>query len=124
MVSPVMKHAKGQMMIAFFRAARPGVTLGLCALFLAAATVVAKSAEPTVVNVGIVNAISDGLIFIAEKKGYFGEEGIAINTCSISYFLARAPSASPVPNTLVPWKVKPTLRASSSIRPTSSLFSE
>ena len=40
----------------------------------------APAAELETVNIGIVNAISDGLIFIAEKKGYFHDEGIAIKT--------------------------------------------
>ncbi len=40
----------------------------------------AASAEPVTVEVGIVNAISDGLLFIAKEKGYFAAEGIAIDT--------------------------------------------
>jgi len=59
--------------------ARTGFVLGFAAFVLAAAPVV-RAAEPVTVNVGIVNSISDGLIFIAEKKGYLREAGIAIKT--------------------------------------------
>jgi NitT/TauT family transport system substrate-binding protein len=52
----------------------------LAALLLVAAPFAASAAEPVIVNVGIVNAISDGLIFIAEKKGYFRDEGIEVKT--------------------------------------------
>ena len=54
-------------------------SLLLAACCLAAARP-AASAEPVTVNVGIVSAISDGLIYIADAKGYFAAEGIAVNT--------------------------------------------
>jgi NitT/TauT family transport system substrate-binding protein len=60
--------------------ARTVFALSVSASLLVAAQISASAAEPVVVNVGIVNAISDGLIFIAEKKGYFREEGIELNT--------------------------------------------
>jgi NitT/TauT family transport system substrate-binding protein len=52
-------------------------------IFAAAIVVFAAlrpAAAATVVKVGIVNSISDGLLFIAEKKGYFAAEGIAMET--------------------------------------------
>ena len=54
--------------------------LGLAALIAIGAALPARAAEPVTVNVGIVGAISDGLIFIPEKKGYFAAEGITVNT--------------------------------------------
>jgi NitT/TauT family transport system substrate-binding protein len=52
---------------------------------LAAAMLLAAASPPAavaaaVVKVGIVSAISDGLLHIADKKGYFAAEGIAIET--------------------------------------------
>lgn len=49
----------------------------LAAVLLAAA---AHPAAAAVVKVGIVSTISDGLLFIADKKGYFAAEGITIDT--------------------------------------------
>ena len=60
--------------------ARTVFALSLAASLLASEPLATQAAEPVTVNVGIVNAISDGLIFIAEKKGYFLEVGIAIKT--------------------------------------------
>ncbi|HUZ72513.1 MAG TPA: ABC transporter substrate-binding protein [Stellaceae bacterium] len=54
--------------------------LATCCIIAALRSAAAAAAEPVTVNVGIVNAISDGLIFIAEKKGYFAAEGITVNT--------------------------------------------
>jgi NitT/TauT family transport system substrate-binding protein len=54
--------------------------LGLAVLIAGVAVSSARAAEPVTVNVGIVGAISDGLIFIPEKKGYFAAEGITVNT--------------------------------------------
>lgn len=54
--------------------------MSLAGFLVIAAPLAAAAGEPVVVNVGIVNAISDGLIFIAEKKGYFRDEGIEVNT--------------------------------------------
>jgi NitT/TauT family transport system substrate-binding protein len=39
----------------------------------------AASQAQTTVNIGINNVVSDGLFFIAEKKGYFKEQGIVPN---------------------------------------------
>ena len=39
---------------------------------------VADAAEPITVRIGIVNASSDVGFFIADKKGYFREEGIKV----------------------------------------------
>ena len=44
----------------------------------------ASAAEPVEVRVGIVGAISDVPIFIAEKKGFFGEEGVAAKTTTFT----------------------------------------
>jgi NitT/TauT family transport system substrate-binding protein len=51
--------------------------IALAALLIAAAQPALAAA---VVKVGIVSTISDGLLFIADKKGYFAAEGIAIAT--------------------------------------------
>ena len=38
----------------------------------------AAVAEPVVVTVGAASTTSDAPIYIADKKGYFGEEGLAV----------------------------------------------
>lgn len=52
----------------------------LCAMTLAVAAVfagtAAVAAEPTTVRIGIAQASSDAPFFIADKKGYFAQEGI------------------------------------------------
>lgn len=39
----------------------------------------AQAADPVVVRIGLVNASSDAGFFIADKKGYFKQEGIEVN---------------------------------------------
>jgi NitT/TauT family transport system substrate-binding protein len=44
----------------------------------------AAAAEPVEVRVGIASAISDVAIFIAQKKGFFGEEGVSAKTITFT----------------------------------------
>jgi NitT/TauT family transport system substrate-binding protein len=53
----------------------------------------AQAAEPIVVRVGIASAISDVAIFIADKKGYFREEGLAV---TITNFTSAANMVAPL----------------------------
>ena len=49
---------------------------GALALLLAGAPL--ARAEPATVNVGIIQAVSDAALYIADKKGYFEREGIKV----------------------------------------------
>ena len=51
-------------------------TVAAALLVLPAAHAATTAAAPTVVHVGIANASSDVAFFIADKKGYFRQEGI------------------------------------------------
>ena len=48
------------------------------AFILCAGQTAARAADPVVVRIGVVNASSDAGFFIADKKGYFKEEGLAV----------------------------------------------
>lgn len=52
--------------------------------FIVAGASVAAAAEPVVVQIGIASAISDVAIFIAQKKGYFRDEGVAAKTTTFT----------------------------------------
>ena len=52
--------------------------------FVVAGTSIAAAAEPVEVRVGIASAISDVAIFIAQKKGYFRDEGITAKTTTFT----------------------------------------
>jgi NitT/TauT family transport system substrate-binding protein len=57
------------------------VTLGVA---LAASLSVASAQAPEQVNVGLTDTSSDVAFFIADKKGYFRNEGIAVTTTSFA----------------------------------------
>lgn len=66
---------------------RPQGRAGLCALLLTAGMACASAAiaaDMTTVRVGIAQAASDAPFFIAEKKGYFAEEGIKVTFTSLT----------------------------------------
>ncbi|HXF33217.1 MAG TPA: ABC transporter substrate-binding protein [Candidatus Acidoferrales bacterium] len=58
---------------------RISIRLLLLVAFLAGITTVAEGQENYTVKVGIINSISDAPILIADKKGYFKEEGLAVD---------------------------------------------
>lgn len=55
--------------------ARAGL-IGALALILGGSSL--AQAEPETVNVGIIQAVSDAALYIADKKGYFDHEGIKV----------------------------------------------
>ena len=52
-------------------------SLGFCTLQMPTAR-----AEPVTVNVGITNALADVGLYVADKRGYFAQEGIKVNFVS------------------------------------------
>ena len=68
-------------MTAFLRGAALMVSLGLgCIGAVSPCAAQAGGKAPVEVRVGILGAISDAPIFIADKKGYFKDEGIEVKT--------------------------------------------
>jgi NitT/TauT family transport system substrate-binding protein len=65
------------------------------ALLLALASGAAAAADPVVVRVGLANASSDVGFFIADKKGYFKQEGLAV---SFTAFDSGAKMVAPLGN--------------------------
>jgi NitT/TauT family transport system substrate-binding protein len=63
------------------------------AITLGAAIVSAQAAEPAPVRVGIANTVSDGAIFIADRMGYFRDEGL---TVTITPFTSGANMVAPL----------------------------
>ncbi|HXP93771.1 MAG TPA: ABC transporter substrate-binding protein [Candidatus Binatia bacterium] len=58
---------------------RTSIRLLVLIALLAGWTTAAESQESYTVKVGIINSISDAPILIADKKGYFKEEGLAVD---------------------------------------------
>jgi len=58
--------------------------LWVAVLLVLTGTAVARAAEPAEVRVGIASAISDVAIFIAQKKGFFDQEGVAAKTITFT----------------------------------------
>ncbi len=50
----------------------------LCSMALILAEAPLARAEPVTVNVGIIQAVSDAALYLADKKGYFEREGIKV----------------------------------------------
>lgn len=68
-----------------------------CCLVLAAAALAlpppARSADPIAVTVGATNSTSDAPIYIADRKGYFNDEGLAV---TVSNFRSAADMVAPL----------------------------
>src|ERR1700691_4339005 len=62
-----------------------GVALALCG--------VARAADPVALTVGATNSTSDAPIYIADKKGYFSDEGLAV---TVSNFRSAADMVAPL----------------------------
>ena len=76
-----------------------GGTIALCGS--------ARAAEPIVVTVGAASTTSDAPIYIADKKGYFSDEGLAVK---VADFRSAADMVPPLGTGLSPvlqWIVVP-----------------
>jgi NitT/TauT family transport system substrate-binding protein len=83
-------------MISIRKSGKPGMrSLLTCAVgvVLGAAIVSARAAEPQPVRVGIASTVSDGAILIADRMGYFHDEGLTIK---ITPFTSGANMVAPL----------------------------
>jgi NitT/TauT family transport system substrate-binding protein len=64
-----------------------------CVAFVAALCAPALAADPVAVTVGATNATSDAPIYIADKKGYFSDEGLSV---TVTNFRSAADMVAPL----------------------------
>ncbi len=83
------------------------VTARLALLFLLASLVPAAGAVPDVVRVTFQPFQSNGALFIADREGYFGAEGIQIRWAPAP-FLRRSSTWSPRDRRSASWPTKDT----------------